>query len=585
MDSLLFVENAELAKILAEMADLLELTSDNPFKVRAYRQASRVVDTLPGPVDELWRRDEVSALPGVGPGLRARIEEILGSGECREHQRLMGRVPPGVLEMLRLEGVGPKTVGAAWHDLGLTDLDGLRAAAEDGRLAGLPRLGPLRARRIAASIERLRHRAGRTPLHRALGYAESLTARLRKVPGVERAEAAGSLRRRCESVGNLDLVVASPTATPVIRAFGGMPEVGQVIRADEARCEARLRSGLPVDLRVVTGRSFGAALQKLTGSRAHNAAIASRARQRGLLVSEDGIFDAEGRRLAGEHEQDVFRLLGLPWIPPELREGESELEAAERGELPALLEEGDLLGDLHVHSDASADGHDPLEALAQEAQRLGRRYLAITDHSRSRPLGLDAMQLAAQIDQVRSLERRLPEGPRLLTGIEVDILADGSLDLPLELLAELDWVVASIHARLSDPPERITERLVRAIRSGTVDAIGHPTGRILGQRDAYPFDFEAVLAAAAQEGVALEINAQPERLDLNDRASRLAARRGVRLAISTDAHVLGHLSNLRYGVWVARRAWLSKADVVNAGDAPRAHRAARWEQAGTAPTE
>jgi DNA polymerase (family 10) len=579
------VENAELAKTLAEMADLLELTGDNPYKVRAYRQASRVVDTLPGPIDDLWRRGEVGVLPGVGQGLRARIEEILGGGECREHRRLMGRVPPGVVEMLRLEGVGPKTVGAVWHALGLTDLDALRAAAEDGRLAKLPRLGPARSRRIAASIERLRHRAGRTPLHRALGYAESLTARLRKVPGVTRAEAAGSLRRRCESIGNLDLVVASPTPLPVLRAFGGMPEIARVLRADEARSEARLRSGLPVDLHVVAAQSFGVALHHFTGSRAHNAAIASRARQRGLLVGESGVFDGEGRRLAGEREQDVFRALGLPWIPPELREGEGELEAAERGELPALLEEGDLLGDLHVHSDASADGHDPVEALAREARRLGRRYLAITDHSRSRPLGLDAMQLAAQIDQVKGLGRHLPDGPRLLTGIEVDILADGSLDLPLEILAELDWVVASIHARLSDPPDKITERLVRAIQSGAVDAIGHPTGRVLGQRDAYAFDLEAVLSAAAQTGVALEINAQPERLDLNDRASRLAARRGARLAISTDAHVLGQLSNLRFGVWVARRAWLSKADVVNAGDAPRTRRAVRPVRAGIAPAE
>lgn len=565
------MENAELSKILSEMADLLEVVGDNPYKARAYRRAARAVDTLPGPVDELWRRGEIGSLPGVGQGLRARLEEILGSGDCRERRKLAAQVPPGVLEMLRLEGVGPKTVSAAWRALGLTDLDALRAAALDGRLSRLPRLGPQRAKGIAVAIERLRGRAGRTLLHRALGYAQSLAARLARVPGVERAEPAGSVRRRCETVGNLDLVVASRAPEPALVAFGGMPEVAEVLEVGPSHSRARLRSGLRAHLRIAPPESFGAALRFFTGSQAHNQALTARAMRRGLAVDERGVFEGP-RRIGGEREEEVFRAVGLPWIPPELREGEGEIEAAERGELPALLEESDLAGDLHVHSQSSADGRDSVEALCREARRLGHRYLAVTDHSRSRPLGLDAMALTAQIDEVRTLEMRLPDGPRLLTGVEVDILPDGSLDLPAEVLAELDWVVASIHAHLSDPPEQITRRLLCAIRSGAVDAIGHPTGRILEERDGYQFDLSAVLDAAAEEGVALEINAQPERLDLCDRASRLAARRGVRLAISSDAHVLAHLSNLRFGVWVARRAWLSRSDVVNSAEVLRGRR-------------
>ncbi len=574
------MENAELSQILSEMANLLELIGDNPYKARAYRRAARAVDTLPGPVDDLWRRGEVGSLPGVGQGLRARLEEILGSGDCRERRRLAAQVPPGVLEMLRLEGVGPKTASTAWRALGVTDLDALRQAASDGRLSKLPRMGPQRAKGIAASVERLRRRAGRTLLHRALGYAGSLSARLARVPGVERAEPAGSVRRRCATVGNLDLVVASRTPEPAQVAFREMPEVEKVLEEGPGHSAATLRSGLRADLRIVPPESFGAALLFFTGSRAHVEAMGARAQRGGLALRERGVFQG-AKKVGGEREEEVFRAVGLPWIPPELREGEGELEAAERGALPALLEEADLAGDLHVHSESSADGRDSIEALLQEARRLGRRYLAITDHSRSRPLGLDALALAAQIDEVRSLDRRSPGGPRLLTGIEVDILPDGSLDLPVETLAELDWVVASIHAHLSDPPEQITRRLLRAIRSDAVDAIGHPTGRILEERDAYRFDLTAVLDAAAERGVAMEINAQPERLDLGDRASRLAASRGVRLAISSDAHALAHLSNLRYGAWVARRAWLRKSDVVNSSPAFGEYRARKSYPIGT----
>jgi DNA polymerase (family 10) len=335
-----------------------------------------------------------------------------------------------------------------------------------------------------------------------------------------------------------------------------------VLAKGPTKATVRLRIGLQVDLRVLPPESFGAALHYFTGSKAHNIAIRTRAVHRGIKLSEYGVFDREGRRLSGADEQDVFAAVGLPWIPPELREGSGEIEAAESGKLPRLVEERDVLGDLHVHSKASSDARASLEELADEADRLGRQYLAVTDHSRARPLGLDEKALAEQRERIAALDRAR-SGARLLAGVEVDILPDGSLDLPREALAGLEWVVASVHSEFGQSRERMTDRIVRALRSGVVDVLGHPTGRRIGHRDPYDLDLEAVLEVAGEEGVALEVNAMPERLDLNDRACRLAKEAGVRLAISTDAHVATHLANVRNGVWVARRGWLAPEDVVN----------------------
>src|SRR6266545_8077240 len=453
------MENAEVAKTFSELADLLELTGGNPYKVRAYRQAAQVIDTLPSPVSELWRRGELTSIASIGERIASRIGQLLERGTLPDRDELAGRVPEGVVELLSIEGVGPKTVAAAWRTLGIADVDGLEQACRSGRLAALPRLGERR-------------------------------------------------------------------------------------------------------LRVLPPEAFGAALHYFTGSKAHNIAIRTRAVHRGLKLSEYGVFDREGRRLSGAREEDVFEAVGLPWIPPELREGAGEIEAAEAGTLPRLVEERDVLGDLHVHSRASTDARATLEELADEAGRRGRRYLAITDHSRSRPLGLDEEGLAEQRERIAALNRERGE-PRLLAGVEVDILPDGSLDLPTQALAGLDWVVASVHADFTQPRERMTDRIIRALRSGVVDVLGHPTGRRIGHRDAYQLDLEAVLEVAREEGVALEVNAMPERLDLSDRACRLAKEAGVRVAISTDAHVAAHLSNIRNGVWVARRGWLGPEDVMN----------------------
>ncbi len=557
------MENADIARVLSEMADVLELTTGSPFKVRAYRQAAQVVDIHPGPVAELWREGRLTELPGIGEGIAGKIGELVDTGECREHARLAALVPPGVLEMLRLEGVGPKTVAAVWKQLGVESIDALEDACRTGRILDVARMGPTRAKAILASIERQRSQAGRTPLYRAIEYADAMLARLRRVPGVVRAEAAGSLRRRKETVGDIDLLVATSDAAPVVRAFTGLSEVAEVLAEGPTKASVRLRAGIQSDLRVLPPESFGAALHYFTGSKSHNIALRTRAVKMGVKLSEYGIFDRRGQRLGGATEEEVFRSVGLPFIPPELREAAGEIEAAEQGRLPRLVEESDVLGDLHVHSSASSDGRSEIEQLAETARKLGRHYLAITDHSRSRPLGLDAEGLTEHAAAIRKLDARLGGRPHLLAGVEVDILPSGALDLPEATLAGLDLVVAAVHSRFRDPAEKNTERIVRALRSGVVDVLAHPTGRELGSREACALDLARVLEVARQENVALEVNAMPERLDLTDAGCRMAKEAGVPVAISSDAHDATHLANLRYGVWVARRGWLEPKDVWN----------------------
>ncbi|WNG32940.1 DNA polymerase/3'-5' exonuclease PolX [Archangium violaceum] len=557
------MENAEVVAMLGEIADLLELTNENPFKVRAYRRAAQVVDTLPVPISELVHKGELGSLPGVGDHTAERIAQFVESGTCDVLERLRGKVPPGVMELLRIESVGPKTAALVWKELGLTSVDALEEAALSGRLATLPRMGAKRAEAIVSAVARHRSRQGRVPLHRALPYAEDLVARLRAIPGVKQAIAAGSLRRHKETVGDLDLLVSSTDPERVVSAFPKLPGVTTLLAQGPTKSTVRLSVGLQVDLRVLPPESFGAALHYFTGSKAHNIALRTRALHRGLKVSEYGVFDAKGRRIAGEREEDVFRAVGLPWIPPELREGLGELEAAAAGRLPTLIEEEDLRGDLHVHSEASADASSSLLELASAARGFGRSYLAITDHSRSRPLGLDEARLREHLDTIRWMDRELRGRPHLLAGIEVDILPDGSLDLGAEVLSELDCVVASVHSRFNMSSEEMTERMVRALRSGLVHVLGHPSGRLIGSRDPYPYDLERVLEVAREEGVALEVNAQPERLDLTDSACQRAKEAGVKLVISSDSHNAQHLDDLRHGVWVARRGWLEAGDVLN----------------------
>jgi DNA polymerase (family 10) len=557
------MENADVARLLAETGDLLELLGGNAFKVRAYRQAAQVVDTLPTPVAELLHAGRLSDVPTIGERIADHIGGILDRGDFDEHERLVARVPAGVLQILAVPGLGPKTTAALWKKLGVFDLAALEEACRSGRILSLPRMGQRRAESILEALEAHLARAGRVPLHRALTHAESFLQVLRSMRGVVAAEAAGSVRRRQETVGDVDLLVATSDPDPVVRAFTKARDVGTVVAEGPTRCTVRLKGGLQVDLRIVAPESFGSALHYFTGSKTHNIALRTRAMRLGLKLNEYGVFDRQGHRLGGEREEEVFRAVGLPFIPAELREGAGEIEAAETGRLPRLLEEEDLQGDLHVHSRDSSDARATLPELLAEGRSLGRRYLAITDHSRSRPLGLDDEHLARQAATIRGLDRRHRGPPRLLTGVEVDILPDGGLDLDPETLTGLDCVVASVHSHFKDAPGRMTDRLVTALRSGVVHVLGHPSGRQIGHRDPYAFDLARVLRAARENGVALELNAQPERLDLNDKGCRLAKAAGVPVVISSDAHFASQLGNLRYGVFVARRGWLEKGDVLN----------------------
>jgi DNA polymerase (family 10) len=555
------MDNGDVSRVLNEMADVMELTGGNAFKVRAYRQAAQFIELLPTPVSELWRQGRLTELPSIGERMAGHIQELLETGHFHDHDVLCAAVPSGLLEVLKVEGVGPKTVSLAWRQLKVQDLAAFEQACHDGTLEALPRMGEKRVQAVLAAIERHRARKGRVALYHALPVAEAIAERLRGVRGVVQAEVAGSLRRRKDLIGDIDLLVGATDADAAVRAFASAPEVEVVAAAGTTKCTARLHNGLQADLRVVPPESFGAALHYFTGSKAHGIEVRTRALKRGLKLSEYGVFDREGHRLGGATEEEVYRAVGLPFIAPELREGQGEVQAAAEGRLPRLVEEGDLRGDLHVHSTASSDGRSGLDELRDEAALHGRAYLAVTDHTRSRPLGLTAEGALENAAKIRAASRG---GVTLLAGLEVDILADGSLDLPDEVLEKLDVVVASVHARLNDPPEQMTRRLLRAVKSGRVDVIGHPTGRQLGMRDAYGFDADAVFRAAREHGVALELNATPDRLDLDDVHARAAKAAGVKLVISSDAHHASQLGNLRWGVWMARRGWLTRDDVLNA---------------------
>ena len=559
------MENADVAQVLAEVADLLELTGGNAFEGTCVlaRPTDRR-DFLPTPVSELWREGKLTELPSIGERIAAHIEELLNTGRFREHDQLLAKVPPGVLELLKVEGIGPKTASLAWKRLHVKELAALEKACRDGSMEKLPRMGARRVAGILLALERYQARKGRVPLHRALATAESIAERLRKLPHVHAAEVAGSIRRRRKTIGDIDLLVSAVSAEEVIRAFGGAPEVEVLTATGPTKCTARLKSGLQADLRILPPESFGAALHYFTGSKAHNIELRTRAMRRGLKLSEYGVFDRKGKRLGGETEEDVYRAVGLPWIPPELREGAGELEAAEEGRLPRLIEEKDVRGDLHVHSEASSDAHSSLEELCKEGGRLGREYLAITDHSKSRPLGLDAGQMRAHALAIQrfGLQRR-EAAPRLLTGVEVDILEDGALDLPLDVLPGARLGRGQHPFSFHRPTQEDHPADDRRHTLGSRGRARAPQWTSVGLRDAYVFDFEKVLEVAREERVALEINAMPERLDLDDKHCRLAKEAGVALVISTDAHHASQLGNLRYGVWMARRGWLEREDVLN----------------------
>lgn len=558
------VENAEVARVFREVAELLEVGNANPFRVRAYRNAARVLESHPRPVADLAREglDALDALPGIGPDLAAKTAEVVRTGTLRMLSELKRQVPEGVAGLMKVPGVGPRRALALSTALGVHDLAGLERAAREGRIRDLPGFGEKSEARILRELEARSGGEERVPLSTAAQYGESLLAWMTGSGAVTRAEIAGSYRRLRETVGDLDLLVTASDHDAAVERFVSFPAVQEVTARGPTRAAVRLRSGLRVDLRVLDEESFGAGLHYFTGSKPHNIAVRRLGQARGLKVSEYGVFRGR-RRVGGRSEEEVFAAVGLPWIPPELREDRGEIEAASTGRLPSLVEAGDIRGDLQTHTVAS-DGRDTLRAMAEAAEALGYAYLAVTDHSPAVRVagGMDAAGFRKQRRAVDRLNGRL-RTLTVLAGAEVDIRADGSLDLDDETLAALDVVVVSLHSRLDLPEEEQTRRVLRALQHPSADVLGHPTGRVIGRRRGASLDFERVAAAAADHGVALEVNAQPDRMDLDDVRVRAAIERGTKVVISTDAHASQELGFMRWGVGQARRGWARREDVLN----------------------
>ena len=558
------MRNADLAQLFEEIADLLEIKGENPFRVRAYRRAAERLEALAEDVAAIAARDGLEEIQGIGKDLAGKIKEYLETERLPYLEELRVDIPTGVVEMTHIRGVGPRTAKLLFDQAGVDSVEKLEALARAGKLRGLPGIQAKTEEKVLKGIAVWRAGRERTPLGRALPLAEAIVAALRGLPGVSRIEPAGSLRRMRETVKDVDILVTAADPGPVMDAFVGLPQVAEVLARGETKSSVRLAEGIQADLRVVAPEAFGAALQYFTGSKAHNIRVRELAVRKGLKLSEYGVFaEPGGRRVAGATEEEVYAALGLPWIPPELREDTGEVEAALEGRLPPLVEVGQIRGDLHCHTNWS-DGHLPPEELVRAAKARGYEYVAITDHSRSSTVanGLDARRLAEQREAVEALRRRV-KGITILHGSEVDIRADGTLDFPDEVLAGLDVVVVSVHSRFTQDERTMTERIVRALKNPHVRILGHATGRLLGERDPYPVDLEQVFAAAREAGVAVEINASPQRLDVNDRQARRARELGLSLAINTDAHAEAHLDYLRLGVGVARRAWLGPGEIVN----------------------
>ncbi len=556
------MKNRELSNIFGQMADLLEILGQDHFRINSYRRVSRVISDLPEDVERLWKQGSLDTLAGVGKNTAARIDEYLRSGKIGAHQELIDQVPRGLPELLDISGLGPKTIAKAWQELDVTCIEDLQKVIEDGRLAGLSGLGEKKVQQIARGIAFHQRAAGRTPLGIALPIAQKLAEQLGEISDVDQVRIAGSVRRRCDTVGDVDLLVSGEQGKNIIDAFTKFDDVSEILSAGTTKASVLLSQGFQVDLRVVRKKSFGAALCYFTGSKAHNIALRGMAVDKKLKLNEYGLFKGD-RAVAGADEEGIYGTLGLSYVEPELREDRGEIEACGDGTLPKLLETEDIRGDLHMHSTAS-DGSTSIEELARAAKARGYQYIAMTEHSSSSAIahGLNAERLLKQIEKVRRADAKI-KGIKILASAEVDILADGSLDYPDKILARLDLVTASVHSGLASSAQKVTERLLRAMENPYVDIIGHPTGRLLGKREAMDLDMERIISAAAKRGIAMELNSHWARLDLKDIHLRMAKQAGVKIAICTDAHSIEDLDNICYGIWTGRRGWLEADDVLN----------------------
>lgn len=552
-----------VARVLDEMGTLLEVRGENPFRCRAYHTAADALRALAGDLDEMIADGSLKGVPGIGETLLSKITQLATTGHLPSYEELKRTTPPGLLALWRIPGLGPKKIKALWEGLGIQNLDDLRAAGESGEIAKIKGFGAKTQAQILEGIAFIASVGERVLQSQARRLIAPILEAVRNHPGVIRAEVCGSLRRRAETIGDLDILAASEDPGPVLAMFAALPQAAKVLAHGEAKSSIRLPEGVQCDLRVVSDAQFPFALHYFTGSKAHNIAMRKRAIARGGKLSEYGL-ELPGGPAACRDEADLFRALGLAEIPPELREDQGEIEAAEAGTLPRLIERGDLAGTFHCHTDWS-DGGNTLEEMAEAARERGLGYLGIADHSRAAAYanGLSIERVRRQWEAIDALNARFGGSFRLLKGIECDILADGALDYPDEVLAGFDYVVASVHSSFRQPREVMTERIASAARNPHVTMLGHLTGRLLLARDGYDVDVDAVLRACAESGTMIEINANPHRLDLDSIGARKARALGIPLVINPDAHSTGGLDDLDYGVGVARRAWLSAGDVLN----------------------
>jgi len=556
--------NREIAFVLYEMAELLELHAENRFKIIAYSKAARSIESLNEDIEHVCRERRLQSIPGVGKAIAEKVEEYLRTGSIQSHQDLLKDTPAGLAELLNISGLGPKTIFMLHDKLNITNLDMLETAAKEHRIRRLPRMGPAKEKSILKSIERYRKRSTRILFSNAEPIVDEILSHLRRMEGLEHVTAAGSYRRGRETVGDIDILATAARPEEIVASFVRMPLVEEVLVKGPTKASIIVKETIQVDLRIVEHRSYGTVLQYFTGSKEHNVKLRQLALDHGYSLSEYSLTRLiDGQDLFFEQEEDVYAALDLPYIPPELREDRGEVEAALQGRLPKLVEPKDILGDLHVHSDWS-DGRASILEMAKAARALGYEYVAVCDHSPSVGIagGLSPEKMEEKIKAVAAVNEAL-EGIRVLVGTEVDIKADGRLDYPNDLLAKCDVVVASVHMGQQQTLRAISGRLISAIENEFVDIIGHPTGRIIDQREPYDLDMQSVLEAARRTGTAMEINAYPTRLDLNDINARAAKEMDVKMCINSDAHEPEQLKVMKYGVNVARRAWLEKKDLLN----------------------
>jgi len=555
--------NSDVASMFEELADILEIEGANPFRVRAYRNGARAVGGLSQSLRDLVPRDEdLTQYPGIGQELAAKIKEIVDTGSLSALEEARQRVSPDLVSLMHIQGLGPKRVKALHDKLGVNSLADLQQAAAEGKVAELSGFGAKTQESILEEIERFQGEEKRYKLAVVEDVAATLSRHLEQQNGVQEVQVAGSFRRRKETVGDLDILVTGNRSDEVMQALVNYEDVRQVLAHGQTKSSVIMKNGLQVDLRFVEQDSFGAALHYFTGSKAHNIAVRRLALDRELKVNEYGVFQGD-QKVAGKSEEEVYASVGLPYIVPELREDRGELEAAAKDRLPQLIQLNNVCGDLHVHTKAT-DGKNTLQELAQAAREMGYEYLGITDHTRNLSMvgGLDEHRLMEQMEEIEAVNTRF-SGITLLKGSEVDILKDGSLDLPDWVLQKLDFCVCSVHTAFNLSREKQTERILRAMDNPNCTILGHPSGRLIGSREAYDVDMERVLQGAGERGCTLELNSQPDRLDLDDVYCKAAKELGVKVAISSDAHQIGNLGLIRYGVDQARRGWLEAEDVVN----------------------